>query len=149
MDAAQPAALSRAIRWTKSVFLLVLFLSTVTIAYSVFRFLRNAEEKKFNESYQEMESKMYDSIEAFIWQVIRSVDAMIFDAEIQVNTSETTEWPFVAIPHFAKRANKFLKLTGMLQIAMAMFITNEQRQEWESFTEQNNGWVSALLQQQY
>jgi len=140
---ADPAALGRAIRWTKSLFLLVLLLSTTTIAYSVYKLLRSAEESKFNESYAQLEGKMYEAISASTTQVIGSIDALVFDAESQVNHSEDEEWPYVTIPHFAKRAAKFLKLTRMLQITLAMYITKEQRSEWESYTAQHGDWVST------
>jgi len=136
-----PQLLAKAIRWSKSLFLLVLLLSTASVAFSVDRFLRNAEEKKCIESYSELETKMYDAIVAAMEQVLGSIDAFTFDAESYVNNSPNA-WPFVTLLQFVKRASKFLQLTGMLQLTVVVYATGDQRSAWETYAQQNNQWVS-------
>jgi hypothetical protein len=55
-------------------------------------------------------------------------------------------WPFVTLPNFALHASKLLPLTNGLFVSMLPLVYPSQKQQWEEYASQNDGWVNETLQ---
>eukprot|EP00339_Tiarina_fusa_P025870 CAMPEP_0117038588 /NCGR_PEP_ID=MMETSP0472-20121206/27141_1 /TAXON_ID=693140 ORGANISM="Tiarina fusus, Strain LIS" /NCGR_SAMPLE_ID=MMETSP0472 /ASSEMBLY_ACC=CAM_ASM_000603 /LENGTH=1208 /DNA_ID=CAMNT_0004748853 /DNA_START=141 /DNA_END=3768 /DNA_ORIENTATION=+ len=79
-----------------------------------------------------------------------------FDAvEIKMSTQATAntlnavekgeEWPFVVCNTFEQRGQNMLRLSGAESYVTVIFVKEDERDQWETFSQVNQGWVQAGL----
>ena len=135
---------TRMIRCVRAVFLALLVASTAVIAATVHQQLRESEQDVFTERFNELADKIFGAMGKSLDDTLGDIDTFTFDIESFARYSNST-WPFVTLPEFALRAQKFLRLTDIFYLSVHHFVTEENRKEWENYTKYNNQWVSLLF----
>ena len=58
------------------------------------------------------------------------------------------DFPFITIPHFAERGQVFLDISGARHVSLNFLVNNDEREKWEKFSVENQGWVQEGLDAQ-
>ena len=54
-------------------------------------------------------------------------------------------WPFVTVPHFELKGQDLMKQTGAGTVYLSLVVGENQREEWEEYSTENQGWVHEGL----
>jgi hypothetical protein len=126
---------------------MVLVLSTVSIALTIYFFVRNSERSNFHEGYTSDAHRVLDGMGMSIHDSISAMSSfstMMIAFARQSNQS----FPYFTMPNFGVKASKLLTQTAGFSITVQTVITSDQRLTWEAYSMQKEGWVNETKQVQ-
>mmetsp|Transcript_8004 Transcript_8004/g.20080 ORF Transcript_8004/g.20080 Transcript_8004/m.20080 type:complete len:1233 (+) Transcript_8004:204-3902(+) len=141
-----PEVLAIAKRETRAVFywrlamIFILVASTVAVAVFVYMYTSGQQTAEYETAYMDDSIKVIESVGTQMDVKLGAVDAMSVTV-VSYADSTGAEWPRVTVPDFAVRAAKVRSLTGAVAVQMYTVVDEEQKQSWELYTAQNDGWV--------
>lgn len=135
---------TRVVRGMRLVVLLVLVASSVLLAIFVHSYLKTTEENAFRDEFHSDADKVLDSMSSTLKQTLGSVDALSVSMVSYAKASNAT-WPFVTLPDFAVRSTKTRRLAKTIFMTVYMIVKGDEREEWEAYSKENNGWVEEGL----
>jgi hypothetical protein len=123
---------------------MVLFVSAVSVAVSVYLIIRNEERAKFKEAYNIEKEKIYETMSTALKSLVGSLDLLSTDI-ISYSHSSNSTWPFVTIPDFPNRVSKLLSNGVAITISLSCIIKPENRLKWEEYAMNNSDIVEKSL----
>jgi hypothetical protein len=134
----------------KVLVLLILIISAISIAAFVYTYIAADEIQKFESKFYNDADKVFDAIGSSFERALTTLNAfsILLVTYSQSNGHEgtnATTWPFVTLPNFAGQASKLLPITNGLYIAVLPIVAPSQKQQWEEYAYQHDGWVNESL----
>jgi hypothetical protein len=126
---------------------IVLILSTITMAVTIYFFVKRSEINIFRDMFDADANKVLDGLGESIKSNLGAMDAF---ASMMVSTAKHTNqtFPFVTIPTFAIKASKLLTLCDGFALTTQTVVNANQRLKWEAYTMENQGWVNETKEVQ-
>ena len=141
------AEIRRAVNCSRAFILCVLFCSTLGVAFGVYFYVQQAEERAFEDQFEEDSLKVLESIGTNLDFTLGAVDSFVVN-EVSFAQSHNWTWPFVTFPDFAVTASKLRSLSKAVVVSQYPFVPESQRFEWEDYTVKNDWWVDKGLETQ-
>jgi hypothetical protein len=136
---------SRSVRSLKAIVLVVLVLSAVGVALSVYFYTSTTEQAQFEAGYEGDVTKVFDGIGRSIEGTLVALDT--FQTTIASEARSTGQrWPFVTVPDFSARATKTRLQSDGFSISYSVLVKREQKSEWEAYAHNRSGWVNESMQ---
>ena len=120
--------------------LAVLVASTLSVALAVYFYTSNSETEQFEEHFQDNVDKVFDSYLRQIDLTLGIADSFVLGL-VSYATHTNQKWPFVTLPDFGKRLAKIRTLAKGTVVSTFLLVTLEQREQWQNYTVQHDGWV--------
>eukprot|EP00934_Nitzschia_sp_Nitz4_P008373 Nitzschia sp. Nitz4//scaffold11_size288233//227917//230241//NITZ4_000807-RA/size288233-processed-gene-0.251-mRNA-1//-1//CDS//3329534173//8363//frame0 len=121
-------------------FMLVLLVSiTSALSLVVFYVSRDSEQESFRFSFKVVASKVTDSFRETSQQRLLAIESFASQLTSYARASNSI-WPNVAFPDFERRASAIADLSDALPLVLLPIVSNENRQSYEKFTVENQGW---------
>jgi hypothetical protein len=135
---------SRSVRSLKAIVLVVLVLSAIGVALSVYFYTSTSEQAQFETAYDGDVIKVFEGIGRSIENTLVALDTfqVTIVSEARANGQK---WPFVTVPDFAARATKTRMQSDGYSISYSVLVTREQKREWEEYALNNSGWVNESM----
>jgi hypothetical protein len=131
----------------RAIVMLVLFVSTIVVAFGVYWYISQSEVNQFEKSFQDDAHKVFESMGSSLDQMLGSLD--ILSATVVSMARYTNQsWPFVTIPGFAIHAAKARSASDGIGIFFQPLVKTDKRIEWEEYSVMNQGWVIESMQLQ-
>eukprot|EP00934_Nitzschia_sp_Nitz4_P008104 Nitzschia sp. Nitz4//scaffold169_size48518//40260//43927//NITZ4_007080-RA/size48518-processed-gene-0.83-mRNA-1//1//CDS//3329538412//8094//frame0 len=127
--------------------IVVLVVSTVCVAFGVYRYIANGEKAEFESRFWDDSAKVLDAIGITMDLSLGSVDAFLVSM-VSYAKNTGAEWPMVTYPDYAVKAAKLRSLSKAVQVTQYHIVTDEHRLAWENHTLYNHGWVEEAIQTQ-
>jgi hypothetical protein len=120
---------------------IVLILSTISMAVTIYFFVRNSELTNFHSMFLADANKVLGGIGESIKGNLAAMDAF---ASMMVSIAKETNqtFPFVTIPTFAIKASKLLTLSDGFLVTTQPVVRADQRLKWEKYSMENQWWVN-------
>ncbi|KAL7569394.1 hypothetical protein ACA910_010478 [Epithemia clementina (nom. ined.)] len=136
---------SRAVGLVRVLVFTLLVAITAGVAVGVYFYVRNQETASFEGDFHDSSDKAFDSIGSVFDQALGASDNLMENA-VSHQTFTNSSWPFVTIPDFAVKAQKILTLSRASIIGIYPRVLHEDREQWEEYAYENQGWVMKSLQ---
>jgi hypothetical protein len=137
-------ALNRQVLGIRLLVVLVLVVSTVTVAVLVFYYIDKQEDTAFEESFVSDANKVLVSLGSKLDLTMGALDSFVVGLASYAKESNST-WPFVTLPDYAVKAKKTKNLSNAVVVSFYPLVTNETRLDWEAYTGPNNYWVNESI----
>jgi len=127
------------------VVILILILSTASLAFGVYRISRGAEETEFENKYYDDSSKIFEAVSSNLDSTLGAIDSFVVNMVSMAKFSNQS-WPFVYTPDYGIRSAKLRSAAKAAYIHQYHLVSAEQRLEWEAFTYlHGDQWVDEAL----
>lgn len=129
----------------KVIVLVVLTFSALAVSLGMYYYISLHERSQFEKQFSELGQKVFESIGKSFDDVLEVVDDYVVNLVSAVRATNQT-WPYVVNPDFGIKAAKILAMSkAAIYIAQHHLVTAEQRDEYEAWTEENNGrWIQNI-----
>lgn len=136
--------MKKAVKYSRMAVLCILLLSMVGLAVFVYKYTDNSELRQFERQFDEDALKILKHVATEIDFMLAAADAFLVD---EINVAELTNqsWPFVTNQRFAVRAAKLRSLTKALVVITYPLVTDQEREQWETYSANHDGWVDEVL----
>jgi type II secretory pathway pseudopilin PulG len=137
---------SQAVRNLRLVMLLVLLAMAVLAAALIYVFSRSSEKAGFQSEFESAGSKVLSGFQEDFLRKMQAMDSLSKSVTSFATNSNAT-WPFVTVPDTAELFQPYLDLTGAAALTVMPFVAPRERANWESYVEQEQGWIDRALEQ--
>eukprot|EP00977_Amphora_coffeiformis_P019489 scaffold7295_cov167-Amphora_coffeaeformis.AAC.11 len=139
--------MKKAVKYSRIAVLVILLVSAVGLAVFVYRYTNSSELDQFEKQFEEDARKVLEHVGTELDFTLGASDAFLVE-EITSAQQTNQSWPFVTNPSFAVRAAKLRSLTKALVVITYPAVTDVNREQWEAYSVQNDGWVEEGLRVQ-
>jgi Adenylate and Guanylate cyclase catalytic domain len=136
---------TRAVNTWRCVMMAVLVLCAVGVAVVTYLYVSNSEEVEFEAKFEDGSTKVFESLGSSLDAKLGAIDAFVVALVSHARNTNKT-WPFVWLPDHAVRVSKIRSLSRALALERYHYVDDDQKQEWESFTQTHNGWVQEAIE---
>jgi hypothetical protein len=124
---------------------MVLVMCTFGVVMTTYFFVGVSEEEEFELTYEANSARVFESFASALNIKLGAIDAFVVAMASYASASKMS-WPFVIIPDHAIRAAKMRSLSNSLAIQQYALVKETQRDPWETFAAENNGWVQESIE---
>jgi len=119
---------------------LILFLASIAVSLIVYFITAGATDDEYESDYAAAAEKV---IEAFTDVAESKIGALasLGVAMIAHGIDHSRKWPYVTLSNFQQRSSAARGQSGALDIVLSPLVAETQRTEWESFVQEETGWV--------
>jgi hypothetical protein len=121
--------------------LFVMISSAIGVSVFTYSYLKHVELKSFQTEFDDDASKILEAIGSNIDTTLSALDSIAVTLVSHAQATNQT-WPFVTLPNFAVRMAKVLPQSHAVILNVIPVVTPEQRDEWEKYSVENDGWVN-------
>jgi hypothetical protein len=122
---------------------LFIFMS-VLVPIVIFTSAREIEQEGFQSEFDALATQVIDSFEFNVARKLGAIDSLgISFTSYAVETNSTP--PNVTMPDFDLRAANTLALADTFSVFFVPLVEEDTRQEWEQYSDENQGWISTAL----
>ena len=142
------ASQHRQIRTLKITILLFFLITAAGVGLAFFFYQKDiklAETQRQQEQFEQDSANVLIAIGASLDATLGAADAFAVDMISHARTTNQS-WPFVTMPNFAVKAKKLLSLTDATYLNTYPLVKGDQREAWENYTKNHNGWVEESIQ---
>jgi hypothetical protein len=130
----------------KLVVFLVLLVSAIVVAQTLWLYINQSEERQFHKSFTDDAEKIFAAVGANLAQthdLLTTVATQVTALAAATNQS----WPYVTVPSFAQMASQILPLSHAVRLAVLPVVSQSQRYEWERYTAQpsSRAWIAESV----
>lgn len=141
------AEIRRAVNCSRALILSVLACCTFGVAFGVFHYVSQAEERAFEDQFNEDSLKVLESIGTTLDFTLGAVDSFVVN-EVSYAQSLNWTWPFVTFPDFAVSASKLRSLSKAVVVSQYPLVLESERAQWEAYSVEHEEWVNKGLETQ-
>lgn len=138
------ARIRRAVTFSRVLLLSVLALSTVGVAFGVYLYTSNSEDRSFEDQFDEDAQKILESIGTSLDFMLGALDSFVVN-EVSYAEALNWTWPFVTFPDFAVGASKLRSLSKAVVVSQYPVVLESERFAWEKYSMTHEGWVDKGL----
>jgi hypothetical protein len=134
---------------------LVVFTIFVTLAIAlpivVYKTMTKNQVESFEGTFRSLSTKVIDGVDVKLARQFTAVDSLRIALTSYASSSpndaaeETSPsnymWPNVTLPDWDRRAENARDMGDLLSISLSPVVTEEQRPEWQSYTQENLEWL--------
>eukprot|EP00934_Nitzschia_sp_Nitz4_P002991 Nitzschia sp. Nitz4//scaffold42_size132992//130258//132649//NITZ4_003423-RA/size132992-augustus-gene-0.123-mRNA-1//-1//CDS//3329551790//2981//frame0 len=132
---------------TRIIMLFVLFTVATSMSFVVYYSSLQAEQEAFDYGFEVVADKVTKEFEGGAARRLAAVDS--FATQISSYAQATNaSWPNVALPDYERRGRSIMELSDMLALVLIPIVTKENRESYEQFTVENQGWIQEGLELQ-
>jgi hypothetical protein len=142
---AQPE--NKAVSRLRAVVIFILLAATIGVSILVYFYVRNDEEKAFEEQFHDDSLKTLDSIGTSLDQTLSALDGFTVTL-VSYAKAQNSTWPFVTVPDYGVRVAKLRSLSKAVYAGQFQVVQPEQRIEWEAYSLENDYWVDEGIETQ-
>jgi hypothetical protein len=135
---------TRAVSWLRATVLIALSMATVCVSWTVYSRTATAQRQAFHGAYADAALQVKQAFRIG-WEPI---EALGVDYTSYAKYSGNA-WPQVALPDFVDRASATQQLAHASSVMVAPVVTSENLAAWESFSLENDDWLSESTRQAY
>jgi hypothetical protein len=135
---------SKAVSYLRLCVLAVLVASAAGVAIGVFYFTRNSELDSFEASFSDDATKVAEAVSSSLYTTLEAADSYLVNT-VSYARSIDQQWPFVTLPDLAVRLAKLRSLSKAVVVQQSHFVTAAQREKWENYTLNHDGWAQEAL----
>ena len=117
--------------------ILVLLAAAVAVSYTTYRITKSGEDDEFESAFVGASDKILETFEDILTQKVGAVASLAL-ATVAHGVDHSRDWPFVTLSSFQQRSSKTRALSDTLFLAIAHYVKNEKREEWEDFVTEND-----------
>jgi hypothetical protein len=121
--------------------LFVLISSAIGVSVFTYIYLTQIELKSYQAQFEDDASKVMEAIGGNIDKTLSALDSIAVTLVSHAQATNQT-WPFVTLPNFAVRMAKVLPQSQAVILNVIPVVTPEQRDQWEKYSVENDGWVN-------
>lgn len=133
-------------RLRESAVVLFIYLA-VFVPLIVYLSARTVEVDDFENQFTALSTKVIDSFGVKLARMMSAVDSLSVAATSHALTTNTT-WPFVTLLDYDLQSGSAASLANTPYVGINHLIQEDQREEWNNYTLQESGWLSAALGRQ-
>ena len=134
----------KAVKYSRIAVLVILLVSAIGLAVFIYKYTDSSEERQFEKQFKEDAHKVLEHVGTSLDYTLGAADAFLVD-EMNCAALTNQSWPFVTSSRFAVRAAKLRSLTKSLVVSKYPYVTDAQRDAWETYSTQHDGWVQEGL----
>lgn len=135
----------KAVNWLRLLLLIVLVASALGVSLAIYFYIIDQEDDDFKTQFISDAQKVFETIGTNFDLTLGAADAFMYKVVSHAHYSNST-WPFVTVPDFPVQAAKLLSLSGAFFFGISHYVDNAaEREQWESYALENNGWVQESL----
>jgi hypothetical protein len=131
----------------KLLVLVILVVTTVGFAITVFLYTSDTEEDDFETQFSFDSTKIFESVGSTLDFTLGAVDSFLVGLVSFARFTNTT-WPYVTLPDYAVRVAKLRSLSKAVLVTQYHFVTDGQRAKWENYSVANDYWVDESIEVQ-
>jgi hypothetical protein len=122
------------------IFLLIIMAAGVSVL--VFLISRNAEKEEVDTQFEGASQQILEAFAAIKTDRISALSSLGV-AAIAHGVDHSRSWPFVSLSSFQRRSLTARSNSGILQVSINTFVTDEKRDEWERYVveEVDSYWI--------
>jgi hypothetical protein len=134
-----------AVFWLKLTVMLVMILSAVVVALSVYFYTSVSEQDEFEAQFTSDSVKVLESVGLTLETTFGAADAFVLKLVDYARYSNSS-WPYVSLPNHAVHAAKLLSLSKAFYMSQNHLVSEEQRALWELYSVANDAWVYEAIE---
>ena len=118
--------------------LFVLLLAALGVSLSVFFYLDNEEEAKFQDQFQNDASKLLDSIASIFDNTLGPGDSLTVNLVAyarQTQTLTNQSFPFVTLPSYGLQASKMLRVAKAFHVHTSFIVEENKADAWKEYAD--------------
>jgi hypothetical protein len=131
---------TKAVFWLRLAVMLVLTLSALSVALTVYFYTSGSEQDEFETQFTSDSVKVLESVGLTLDTTFGAADAFVLKLVAYARYSNST-WPYVTLPNHAVHAAKLLSLSKAFYVSQSYLVSEEQRDVWEPYSAANDFWV--------
>lgn len=141
IDAANVLKNDERVRLLRDVGLMMLLLTATFVSSAVYLSLRSSEQRAFEAKFADQSSHVGLALNAQLGVKLRAIDTMsVTITSYTGSQGNGSSWPHVTLPDFDYRSASAMRNGGGISIGLHPLVYRENRQEWEAFSSQAQGW---------
>jgi hypothetical protein len=134
-----------AVFWLRLTVLLVMILSALAVALSVYFYTSGSEQDEFETQFISDSVKVLESVGLTLDTTFGAADAFVLKLVAYARYSNSS-WPYVTLPNHAVQAAKLLSLSKAFYVSQSYLVSEEQRALWEPYSVANDAWVYEAIE---
>jgi Adenylate and Guanylate cyclase catalytic domain len=138
---------SKAVYRLKAVVLSVLFVTACTVSGIIYIITRKGEVSEFNSEYDAIAGQIMESFQQVLLDRIYAISSLGLALTLHAAATNST-WPFVTMNQFQERARVAKELSGAMALHVVTIVDEQDRERWEQYTIQEQGWVAEAVDSQ-
>jgi hypothetical protein len=126
----------------------IFFTLCIALPIVVYKTMSKHQEESFYGTFHSHSTKVLDSFDVKLARQWTAVDSLRISltsyASSSLDREETSKsylWPYVILPDWDLRANNVRDMGDLLSIILSPVVTQQQRLEWQNYTQDNLGWL--------
>eukprot|EP00934_Nitzschia_sp_Nitz4_P002708 Nitzschia sp. Nitz4//scaffold42_size132992//119267//129070//NITZ4_003422-RA/size132992-processed-gene-0.49-mRNA-1//-1//CDS//3329551787//2698//frame0 len=132
---------------TRIIMLIVLVTLATTLSIVVYHSSNKSEQNAFEYGFEVVADKLTKEFEGGAIRRLSAVES--FATQISSYAQATNaSWPNVALPDFERQGHYINDLADMLALVLIPIVTKENRESYEQFAVENQGWIQEGLELQ-
>ncbi len=130
------------------VVILILVIGAAGVSILVYSISRSSEDDAFNTQFEGSSTQIVEAFEAITSQRISALSSLAV-AAIAHGVDHIGNWPFVTVSFFQQRAFTARSNSGVLQVGIHSFVTEDQRDKWEKYVVSEKAkWIKNTIDYQ-
>jgi hypothetical protein len=128
----------------KILVIIILLVSATTLAVCAYSYTKKSENKQFESKFGYDAHKVLDAVGSSLDKTLGLMDSLAVTL-VSYAKDKNDKWPFVTLPDFGPRMAKLLPQTDAFNIIILPIVYPHQRNEWETYSIQNDEWVNQSM----
>jgi hypothetical protein len=128
----------------KIIVLLILLVSAIVGAVSVYIYITRSETSQFESQFHFDASKVLEAVESSLERTLGAMETVAITLVSYAN-DKNDSWPFVTLPNFPTRVSKLLPITSGFVISILPILYPEKRKEWEKYSLAHDQWMNESM----
>jgi len=141
---------TRAVRILRVFVLLAMVGAALAVSILVYQYMKNDEEAALERNFFRLAQRVMDGFHANCRLRVQSMDSFATSLTTMAMATQQ-QWPFVTFPEFEAMGTQVRAIVGSDYLGLYLFVTREDRLEWEDYSVENVGWLndSYAYQQEF
>eukprot|EP00934_Nitzschia_sp_Nitz4_P001237 Nitzschia sp. Nitz4//scaffold14_size191712//186333//188797//NITZ4_001756-RA/size191712-snap-gene-0.145-mRNA-1//1//CDS//3329537026//1237//frame0 len=130
---------------TRTIMLVVLITVATSLSLVIYFVARESEHKAFHDSFEVVANKLAEEFEGGGVRRLTAIESFAAQISSYARSTNST-WPNVALPDYELHGRYIMDLSDMLGLVLFPIVTKENRESYERFTVENQGWIEEGLE---
>lgn len=142
-DALDHVKLLRKDSWIQSLRFLslcILLVVAYVVAMTVYVSLKGSEYREFENQFDSQAEQIGEGLQAELLIKLKSMESLSVAVTSYAESQPGMNWPNVTLPRFSYRSAGTLTIGGGSSVGLQPLVWRDQRNGWEAFSVQNQGW---------
>eukprot|EP00934_Nitzschia_sp_Nitz4_P001797 Nitzschia sp. Nitz4//scaffold14_size191712//189680//191729//NITZ4_001758-RA/size191712-augustus-gene-0.235-mRNA-1//1//CDS//3329537032//1797//frame0 len=130
---------------TRTIMMFVLIAVATTLSLVVYYVSEDSEQNSFHYGFEVVADKLAREFEGGGVRRLTAIESFAAQISSYARSTNST-WPNVALPDYELHGRYIMDLSDMLGLVLFPIVTKENRESYERFTVENQGWIEEGLE---